>query len=229
MFFYSEQTEPVDPHAANVSFLLKANGVNDSTDIVDNSANNLSITRYGNTKISTTQSKFGGSSLSFDGVSDYMSVQQSSLIRMGTGDFTIEGWVYINSFNSSGASGIFQISPQAGGFNGSTTNSIGLHLYSNNTWMLYANNSNYETAINKWSLNTWHHFAIVRNSSITKLYIDGIMLISTGDSVNYTSENLGIGSIYDATTYELNGYLDDFRVTKGVARYTANFTPPGAL
>lgn len=146
---------------------------------------------------------------------------------MGTSDFTIEGWVYINTFNNSGASGIFQISPF--GFNGSTTNSVGIHLFANNTWALYANNNVYTSAVNKWSLNTWHHFAVVRNSGVTKLYIDGIELINTSDNVNYTGQILGIGSIYFADTYEFNGYIDDFRVTKGSARYKSNFTPPGAL
>lgn len=226
MFFYSEQNSVVvDPYAANVSLLLKGDGTNNSTNIVDSSANNLSITRYGNTKISTTQSKFGGSSLSFDGVSDYLTVQQSSLIQMGTDDFTIEGWVYINSYAD--ASGIFQISSV--GFNNSTTNSIAVQLWSNNTWVIYANNNYYQSAINKWVLNTWYHFAIVRNSAVTKLYINGIELISVSDNTNYTGQILGIGSIFSADTYEFNGYIDDFRVTKGVARYTANFTPPGAL
>lgn len=227
MFFYSEQLGPVDPYAANVSLLLKGDGTNNSTNIFDSSANNLSITRNGDTKISTAQSKFGGSSIYFDGASDYLTTQDNAMLQFGTGDFTVEGWIYINSLNSTGASGIFQISPF--GINASATNSVALHLFGNNTWSIYTKNTYYLSSTNKWSLNTWHHFAYVRNSGNTKLYVDGIAIIATDDNTNYTGQQLGIGAVYDKDTYEFYGYIDDFRITKGVARYTATFTPPGAL
>ena len=78
-------------------------------------------------------------------------------------------------------------------------------------------------------LNTgqWYHVALVKNSGTTTLYLDGTSEGSFSDSLTYIQPTtFRIGQRYAGTLYNLNGYLDDFRITKGVARYTANFTPP---
>ena len=74
---------------------------------------------------------------------------------------------------------------------------------------------------------TWYHVAVVRNSGTTKLYINGTQLFSVTDTTNYTGTVLGVGGIY-STAYLMNGYLQDLRITRGIARYTTNFTPPTA-
>ena len=77
------------------------------------------------------------------------------------------------------------------------------------------------------SIDTWYHVAYVRSSGTTKLYIDGTEIISVADTTNYTDTNFTVGGWY-SNSYLLNGYIDDLRITKGVARYTAAFTPPTA-
>jgi hypothetical protein len=82
----------VDPFSANVSLMLHFDGANGSTTFVDSSPNNFTVTRAGDAVISTAQSRFGGSSVVFDGDSDYLSAGFNDAFAFGTSDFTIEVW-----------------------------------------------------------------------------------------------------------------------------------------
>ena len=221
-------TPPTAPLTAitNTSLLLSMTNAG----IIDNTMiNNLQT--VGNAKISTTQSKFGGSSMSFDGSGDYLSIPSSPQYSFGTGDFTIEGWAYPTSGTNNG---LFQISDTSGGFKTSAGNSLAIHILGTNSATLYANGSIYNCPNNTLPFNTWTHLAIVRSSGVTKLYINGSLVTTIGtsgsitDTTNYSGTHIVIGGYY-STSYLWNGYVDDFRITKGVARYTANFTPPTAL
>ncbi len=86
---------PTDPYWNNVSLLLVGNGANGTTtNIKDSSKNNVAITIVNDTKISTGQSKYGSGSIYFDGTGDRLLPTASSLFSFGTGDFTVEGWVF---------------------------------------------------------------------------------------------------------------------------------------
>ena len=78
-----------DPHYANVSLLLHGDGADNGTVFTDNSHSPKTVTAYGNAKTSTAQSKFGGSSIFFDGNGDYLVSPSNSAFQFGTGDFTI--------------------------------------------------------------------------------------------------------------------------------------------
>jgi len=94
MFFYRESAGgPADPYFNNVSLLIKADGANDSTVFTDSSNNNLNITTYDGAKISTADSKYGGSSAYFDGDNDYIGVDSSDGLNFGAEDFTFEMWL----------------------------------------------------------------------------------------------------------------------------------------
>ena len=178
----------------------------------------------GDAQVSTAQKKFGTTSMKFDGTGDYLYAQPSTGFTFGTGDFTIEGWVYITATTPT-ASGIFQqgVTP----FPASTTNSVAFATATaGQVWQIYAKNTNTNSTAT-WTTGTWYHYAVVRSSSTTKLYINGVSVISVAaDTTNYTGTYMGLGAIFGSTPYNLNGYMQDFRVTKGVARYTTNFTPP---
>ena len=88
-----------DPNFADVSLLLHGNGTNGSTTITDSSPSPKTVTAVGNAQISTAQSKFGGSSIAFDGTGDYLSVPNDGTLQMGSVDFTIEFWIYFNSLS----------------------------------------------------------------------------------------------------------------------------------
>ena len=93
-----------------------------------------------------------------------------------------------------------------------------------NEWTIYYGTSQL-VGTNAPVANTWYHVAYVRSSGVTKLYIDGVQELSVADATNYTDTNIFIGGWYN-TTFLLDGNIDDFRYTKGVARYTGTFTPP---
>jgi hypothetical protein len=192
--------------------------------IIDKSQiNNLKIN--GNTTGSTTQVKFANTkSVYFDGSSDYISAPTNKLFGFSTNDFTVEFWVYFNDVNN----------PISIYSNLSSVSGLQPHLY------VYQNAIRYYTAVgdrivsSSVSTGQWYHVALSRSSSSTKLFINGTQSGSTySDSNDYgLSQPLGIGTYWDSgspvTSQTLNGYMQGLRVTKGLARYTANFTPPTA-
>jgi hypothetical protein len=187
--------------------------------IIDNAADNV-LETVGNAQISTSVKKFGTGSLAFDGTGDWLLTPDSVDLRLGTGNFTIEFWFYLSATGS--ARGIV-------GKGASTTGWLVSTNASNNVVFTYGTST--ITSTGTLSGSTWHHIAVVRSgtgTNQTNIYIngtnDGTGTVSTDfaqTEAMYVGANRTGG---DA----LNGYIDDLRITKGVARYTANFTPPTA-
>jgi len=218
-------TPPTAPPTAISNTSLLANYTN--AGITDATAKN-DLETVGNAQISTTQSKFGGSSMYFDGTGDYLfqsgNPPQNAL---GTGDFTIEYWVYFSSLSGSTASVILDYRP-------SSTAGAYPTMYINTSFKLtYEANSgvriNSSTTI---TTGTWYHVAFVRASGSTKLYLNGTNEGSTySDTTNYlgsAGRPIVAADGYNLGSQAMNGYIDDLRITKGYARYTTNFTPPTA-
>jgi hypothetical protein len=217
-------TVPTTPLTAiaNTSLLLNYT----SGGIIDNSMMN-NLETVGNAQISTVQSKFGGSSMYFDGTGDYLvpSAPNSNLnLVLGTGNFTIEFWVYFNSGLGSDIV-LYDSRPL-------TTNGVYPTLYVNSSSQLsyVVSGTDQITSGSAFSATTWYHVALCRSSTSTKMFINGTQVGSTyTDSNNYLNPArrpvIAING-YNETAAPLNGYIDDLRVTKGVARYTTTFTPP---
>lgn len=194
--------------------------------VIDNAMMN-DLETVGNAQISTTQSKFGGSSIAFDGVGDYLksNAATSDLCTFGTGDFTIEMWIYLT--NVSVAQVIFDTRP-------ASTNGVYPDIYFNNSgstlnWYISSADRITSSAV---SINTWYHVAVCRSGSSTKMFINGTQAGSTyTDTNNYLCAAqrpiIGVNAT-DSSSSPFYGYIDDLRVTKGYARYTANFTAPTA-
>ena len=182
----------------------------------------------GDAKISTAQSKFGGSSLYFDGTGDRLYEPSNQNFNFGTGDFTIELWVYPISQGGHGNSNndcLIDFRPATGGGAYGT-----LYIFSSGTGVYwYANTGNRITG-GAISNSVWTHIAICRSSGSTKLFLNGTQSGSTyTDATNYLVAPIMIGEFNDgAGAGNFNGYIDDLRVTKGYARYTTTFTPPTA-
>jgi len=189
--------------------------------IFDNTGKN-NLETVGNAQIDTTTKKFGTGSLEFDGTTDYIVQPTSDNYGYGTGDFTIEFWLRLNATTT-----------QTIVSNLTAANSTNPHIYINTTIRYFTANADRITGASL-STGQWYHIALVRASGSTRLYIDGTQSGSTyTDSNNYgATAPLGIGTYWSSgsplTTSTLNGFIDDLRITKGVARYTANFTPPAA-
>jgi hypothetical protein len=207
----------------NTSLLLNYTnaGIYDAT-----SKNDLET--VGNAQISTAQSKFGGSSMLFDGSGDYLVAPPNVDTDFGSGDFTAEAWVYPSSLAA--AQDIF--GKHADSPVGNST--VGLFIY------VGANNSSNEAGIvsgntvynvTGWSLTagTWQHIAFTRYAGSLRFFINGVQVgatVSANVSINSNSAwRTWIGT-YTAASRNWNGYLQDVRFTKGIARYTSNFTPP---
>jgi hypothetical protein len=212
-----------DPDYNNVSLLLHGNGTNGSTTITDNSPSPKTVTAVGNAQISTAQSKFGGASLLFDGTGDRLSIAASPDFSYGAGNFTIEAWVRITSFGN----GFAILSHFTG--EGATAR-LGFGLTSSGPFV----DTTFGLALTfigstSLSTNTWYHCALVRNGSIFTTYIDGVAISTASSSSPYVpaSAPLSVGDYADDFPTGA-GYIDDLRVTKGIARYTVNFTPPAA-
>jgi hypothetical protein len=221
---------PVDEHYDNVSLLLYGNGTNGSTTITDNSPSPKTVTAVGNAQISTAQSKFGGASIAFDGAGDYLTIPHSTGLNLATGDFTIEWWLRPNSILVGGIILDFRVGLLGRGLalvqTAATPGAIRFLAGDNND-------------INGWeveitsqpllSTGQWSHVAATRSGTIFQIFIDGILSGSANSAVVIefpTSGNIEVGIGADLTSIPYNGYIDDLRITKGVARYTSNFIPP---
>ena len=214
-------TVPTTPLTAvtNTSALLNFQdaGIYDRSGI-----NNLDT--VGNAQIDTAVKKYGTGSLEFDGSGDYLKTVENETLELGSGDWTIEFWVYFDAVNNGTVKYLFDWRTAS-----DTSNSF-LAQESNNSWTYYngagANITSGLTS-STFSASTWHHLAICREGTTTRFFVDGTQTASSSDVSTYDSGTLVIGSRYNGQNY-LDGYIDDFRITKGVARYTANFTAPGA-
>lgn len=211
-----------DPFFVNISLLLHGDGANGSTTIIDSSPSPKTITAFGNAQISTAQSRFGGASIAFDGSGDYLRIADNAGLEYGSENFTVEFWYRFTAVPSTDQ---YFYSKRAN---------------ANNYFFIFARNSGWffdslgATSVScsgstTHVLNVWRHFALVRNGSAFAIYVDGASIASTtsSNSVSSVSAPLDIGW-WSGGSLSVNGFIDELRITKGIARYTSNFTPPTA-
>jgi hypothetical protein len=203
-----------DPFFSDVLLLLPMDGSNGSTTFVDQSANGATVTANGNAQLSTSQSKFGGSSYVGDGNGDYLEV--SGDLRL-TGDFTVESWVYPTT--SSGARWVVCIGNEtAGRFLFGILNG---NLAIDRSGIATNSFTNGSVSINQWS-----HVAITRQGSDLRAFVNGTLLqtLSVSGTLGNANQLLRVG-VSNSASQSFLGYIDDLRITT-VARYTAAYTPP---
>jgi len=216
-------TETVlDSNYNNVALLINGNGTNGSTSIIDSSSNSNTVAAFGNSQISNVQSKFGGSSVYFDGSGDYFQTATNAGLALGSGAFTIEAWVRPAN-TTAGYRGIVgdNVYSDANGF----------ALYQNGTaieiWFGGSPATRIINATNCLTAGEYQHIAWTRSSTgVNRLFVNGVQ--RGGDSTNstnLTATTLRIGRVASGSSlYDFNGYIDDLRITKGVARYTSDFS-----
>jgi hypothetical protein len=211
-------TVPTAPLTAITNTSLLLNYTN--AGITDATAKN-DLETVGNAQISTSVSKFGGGSIAFDGTGDYLDTAGSSVNALGSGDWTIEFWLYLNSL--SGTNIIDYRSASV------LSNTLTINYSSG--MQVYVNNSTTAIQGSALSTSTWYHIAVSKSGSSTRMFVNGTQAGSTyADTNNYVAgvNRPRIGAGGDSPSNYLNGYIDDLRITKGYARYTGNFTPPTA-
>lgn len=197
-----------------------------SVSLIDSSSSAHTITSYGSVAASAAQLVFGNASIKF-GVGNYVTIPDSADWSFGSGDLTIECFA---RFGASTAHTIF--------FH-RTDNSNYCAIYpilsSNYVNFLLRISATFEiniVASYTFSLNTWYHIAVVRYGNDWNVYINGTSYGSATYSGSYPdfSEALfiGVANISGTPSQYMQGNLDEVRISKGIARYTANFTPPTA-
>jgi len=195
--------------------------------IADGSTNNHSITVNGD----PTTKPFSpydyleydaadhGGSVYFDGTGDYL-VASNNTDTFGTGDFTLEGWIYRTATGATWQS----IVSQRNGASTSVNEFVwGIH---NSGYMYFYTGAHVaSTAAGVIKLNQWHHIAFTRSGSTLRQFVDGIQQVSGTSSNNLTYGPMSIGNNNGGSEL-LTAFLSDIKTTKGTALYTSNFTPP---
>jgi hypothetical protein len=216
-----------DPYWDNVSLLLRMDGSNGSTTFTDSSLNAFAVTANGNAQISTAQSKFGGASGYFDGTGDYLSIADANALDFDAGDFTVEFWFYLTASSSNGKALISK------GTWPTNTASYLIFYGGSNELTFYASNDGASWQIANQQLTSnptkeaWHHVAVTRNGTAFRGFFNGVKGFDYTSSIglhnNASALTVGSGA---SGSEAINAYIDDLRITKGIARYTADFTPP---
>jgi hypothetical protein len=222
---YTKQAEALGSNDVPASLLLHFDGSDGATTFTDSCRLPATFAAEGNAQLDTAQSKFGGASALFDGTGDSIletPIPKDLIVR--DQDFTIDFWVRFN------ANDVLDTVIECGTW----TDSLILRFgdgSSANTINFYSNGGADSVAWTR-STATWYHVAVTRQGSNLRFFVDGTQTGATqtnSDNIDCGgSDNLRIGASLHAASQELNGWIDEFRFTKGRALWTSNFTAPTA-
>lgn len=190
-------------------------------------------------QIDTAQKKFGTASGLFDGTGDYISTPDHADWNFGTGDFAIDLWVRFNALPTK-AGGTNYVMPLVGQVTDASngwffiiwTQNGGdytLRFYSESGGVaVYSHNIAFASAATA----TWYHFVVSRASGVSYIFVDGTLLSSVAASGTLPdlASDVQVGTaaaMFTSTIQNFNGWIDELRISKGIARWTADFTPPG--
>ncbi len=219
------QANPADPNFGSVTLLMHFDGSDGSTSFGDTKGHTVTV--QGGAKISSEQSKFGGASGKFTpGSGSYLTLANSAEWNLTSGDSTVEAWFYPNT-----------VAPPSGGMIvvGQSASNLDGHWFlcqSNSSWVGSSTNGSVATPDGVVVPKVWQYLAVVRDAGATRIYLNGVLQVSSANNF-YTASPLPlyIGVTYQQSSpnaYIWDGFIDELRITKGVARYKANFTPPTA-
>lgn len=223
------------------NLLMPFNGTNNSTTMTDVSGN-WTPTATGAARLSTALSYSSPTSLLLDGTANTQVNIQSGSGISGTQNFTIEFWM--NQTAAATGDGRMVIS-QYGWYINNNSSFTG-NILPNGTFYFSVTNDNsnnaylpqYQVIVSPATpivLNTWTHIAIVRNGAQFRVYKNGVSgtpgshASGAAYSINSSTRNVVLGYLADVgggTVQRFTGYIDDLRISKGIAVYTSNFTPP---
>lgn len=198
--------------------LLHFDGADGSGTFVDSSPRGHTVYKSGNPLITTAKSVFGGSCVKFDGVDDYLYLDGHNDFAFGTGDFTIDFWIW----RGPNARIFADWRSGEGAFPClATTTAAGIQYFVSSAARITSGGSTF--------LDTkFYHVAVTRQGTSTRLFLDGVQVGSTWtDTSNYGvgTNRPAIGAGPYVNSYD-DGWIDEFRISKGIARWTSNFTPP---
>ncbi|MFC1699969.1 LamG-like jellyroll fold domain-containing protein [Candidatus Omnitrophota bacterium] len=212
---------------ANTVLMLHSNGTDGSTNFVDDSFTPHSVTAYGNAQIDTTEKKFGSGSIKLDGNGDYLSIPDSTdwdILASATEDWTVDFWVKHTDHTGEEAYVTQYVD--------------GLHVWSlrhtdvGDNGLILAAHDGTPSIINTGKAGEitdtdWHHVALIKIADEYGIYLDGTQVNYVQDASTATfAAALGIGALSGGGGWFFDGNIDEFRISKGIARWTSDFTPP---
>jgi len=218
---FTPPTAPVTNTGSETVLLL--NGTNGG--IVD-ASRNFNFRTRGNTQVDTTTKKFGTGSIEFNGHTSGQQLEGPANVHYGGNNlqrilnqykFTVEFWLYVTSYHAA-------YMDIVGVFNGSSSG-----------WLIYQNGTNLDAYINGSTMisatapstGAWHHVALTRDGTTLRMFVNGSLhgsATTSSTGISQTQYPLLLGET--GSRNALNGFIDDFRITLGKARYTSNFTAP---
>ena len=220
-----------DIYYPSSSVLLHFSGSNNSTTIIDNGPNNVSSTVSGGAKITSSFSKFGGTSLFLGGTNgNYLTIPVVSggPLDVNNQNFTVECYIYITDTTTGTIVSRYNSNAGSGNYNWDLTLTSTGKLQAAITQFNNNNSSNTITGLTTLTTNIWHHIAYVKSSSLQTLFLNGNIDVS-GSITIATSDSgqaIRIGAsvnLNGSTNAPIAGYIDEFRITKNVVRYTGSF------
>jgi hypothetical protein len=207
-------SETVEPPGSIATLLLHFDGENNSTSFIDSSANAFAMTAVGDAKISTADFVSGGASGVFDGNGDRVESPASELLKIN-GDFTVEGWFKVDALDVPGIGLIFNLTD----------------IPSNQQAFISANTAGAVLSRGGNSSNgaitagVWYYVALTKEGDTWRLFLNGVHVSTSIVSFTHGS-NAAAYYAGGPTFISIKGRLDEWRITNGVALYTASFTPP---
>lgn len=206
-----------DPDFASVVLLLDFAGADGATDITDLSNSGHVDSFFGQAQVDTAVQFLGVNTLLCDGVGDFVTFPDSPDWDFGTSDFTIELGVRLAETD------------KTYGFISTYDPPNGWLIQRTNTGLLRFGVGDTSLYSEAWAatIDTFFHIAVSRSGTDLRVFVDGVQLGATvTDSTNFVGSTADafLGSL-SAALQPLDGFVGAVRVTKGVARYTANFTP----
>ncbi|BFT94897.1 hypothetical protein MNSC_09050 [Minisyncoccus archaeophilus] len=225
---------------SNTVLLMHMDGTDNGTVFSDQTGK--TVTRYGDTKTVIGTRKFGSAAAYFDGSGDILTLSDSDDWYLGEGVFTIDFWTYLTAY-APNRWAVFMGQKQVLSLRSWT---VCYQTYSDNnaaggtnTVGFYTSSTGLETGVNVYSwvglppLNQWVHLAFVYNGTDLNYYMNGVR--QTPYRTNFAhpaniSSNLEIGAeaSVQGITSGLIGYMDEVRISKGITRWTSDFTPPNS-
>ena len=206
-----------DASKSSLVFAMPGYDLNDHHHTIKGSGSAKTVTVQADATTSSTKTKLYDKALKFDGTGDYLEVADGTDWDFGTGDFTVELWVYPT--NTSGYVGIIGSRDSSGwGLMYAPADSYKLKFYTP---------TERASGANGLVVNKWQHVAVSRSGTTIKAFVNGAQVISATDSSTADGDaSLKIGTGWPSGMSNLNGYLADIRIYKANAKYTSAFIPP---
>jgi hypothetical protein len=198
-----------------------------SNRLIDNSTNNFSLSRNGDVTVTNfgpfTETDLVTGSAYFDGSGDFLTAPSNTVFDFGTGDFTIECWIY--PITLSNAPAVIAKATSAGSLVGWFVE-VGTNVV---YFGAGTNSGQFGTFSVTLPINTWSHIACTRSAGVLNCFVNGVSPGSQSSSLTGSYDNsnvLQIGRGFGSAAYDFSGYISNVRIIKGTVAYTGNFTPP---